>query len=189
MDRLGSFQIFVGHVEASGDHTVDSLVRQDLVFDGQRVVVLIAEKSIELEQLVEIDLRDSHRLRGGSILLIDGDLDLAHDERNIRDIFDAEIEHGDAIVVTEGAGADFEDLAFELQVGAFVGVEDGVDGDSDQEHTDGEENQKLFAHRVEPWSVSQEFADAMPTVDIVADRFDAGGQRNGEQQSDGAPQR
>src|ERR1700730_10093353 len=57
-DLLGLFQIRLRNLETHRDHSVDLLVRRDLVFDRKSLVKLLAQKLVVLQELLEVGLRN-----------------------------------------------------------------------------------------------------------------------------------
>jgi hypothetical protein len=188
MNGLGGFQILILDLEARGQHAIDGGMRCDLVFDRQGIVVLIAQESIVLEQLLEVAFRDHQAVRHGSVFLLERYFHLANDERNIGRIFQAQVHHGDAVVLAQGCRPDFEDLSVEHQVRAFGGRKDEKDRNRDHHDTDAEKYCELFAHLECGALIAQQFTESLQADDIIADGFNRSGDRYGDQQTNCAPQ-
>ena len=71
-------------------------------------------------------------------------------------------------------------------MGAAMRIQDRENGDRDHQHAHAKKDQKLFAHR-RIYLVAQQFAERLQAADIIADRFDSGGDRDGQQQTNAAP--
>src|SRR5579884_2604991 len=117
---LGSiFELRLRHLESHGDHAIRGFMRRDFILDRKTGIVLLSEKAIVIEQLLEIRFRDEVAIELLAAGLDGGDLHHSHDERHVGGIGEAKIEHGCAVVIVDSPGSDLQNLALELEVVAF----------------------------------------------------------------------
>ena len=98
-------------IEAGRHHSIDSAVRWNGIFDRQGFVILIAEKAVVTEQLLQVSLSHGGSFSGSAVFLFQRHLHLAYHEGHIRRVFDAKIEHRDAVLIAQRSGSDLEDFA------------------------------------------------------------------------------
>src|ERR1039457_2699968 len=121
---FGLVELFQGDVKADGDRTIHLLARFDLVAGGKAWVVLLAEKAVVLEKLLDAGARDGLSFGLLSTRVLGGHNDATHQKLDVGYVLDAKINDRGAILFVDFAGPDLDDLPFQLEVTSYVRVVD-----------------------------------------------------------------